>query len=346
FQDCVDRLRRAIACLASELAHRSRYFKSIGAKSGRAIGSTARGTYNGCKIDFDLLISTLLGQGDLDKTKLRAFSDEVADRVAKLPIMAEFCCLAYGRLDKIRLSLLNLGVRGKSSFVIRYALVWAGEGRRKEEPQPFLDITFGNLPQLIGYERSMQSYFSRLSPAECRRLQQEIRLARLVFQRFNGLYGSRDKGFRAHGVEQLIIQAYDYRSSGEGVGSFLSALQFLLDEATCPLNDTKWQCRDLGSFIERFPLWHPGWLDSSALSRDERRRVDLWRMLGDGDATCADTKWRMLISLAASLNYLVTKREEWSVRGLLLGARSILKSARKHPDGGFIFTISESSFKF
>ena len=340
FHDCVDRLRITIVRIANELIDVSSYFKSVGAESGTMIGSIARGTYNGRKIDFDLLISTALRRDDLDKTQLRDLSDKLIGRVARLPIMHEFCRLAYGRRARITPSLFGFGVRGKNSFVVRYALALPGDAAAGGGCQPFLDVNFGNLPQLIGYERSIQIYFTGLSAKERRHLQQEIRFARLVLQGFADLYGSRDKAFRAHVVEQLIIQAYDYRSSGYGVGSFLNALQLLLDEATCPLNDTKRRCSDLGSFTERFPLWHPGWLDQSVISFGDRRRVDLWSILGDGHAPSADSKWKMLISLASSLNYFVVKKEEWSVPSLLLRARSIMNSVRKHPDGGFTFATS------
>jgi hypothetical protein len=189
----------------------------------------------------------------------------------------------------------------------------------------------------LGYVTHVQEYFARLSPGERTQIQREIRLGKLILQAMDGLYGSQHKAFRAHMVEQFIIQCYDYRSSGTGVGSLQNAFELLLEENTNWITSRLVQCSDLSSFRKRFPLWHPGWLRVSAGTSANDGKIDMWSLLGDGDPELAETKWKLLISLAAAMSRMHIEQQVCSITDLTQAALSIVNSIQRRSAGGFVF---------
>ena len=211
------------------------------------------------------------------------------------------------------IELESLGARGPQSLVARYDLVWPNA--RSTGRYGFLDVTFGKLPQIIGYEISVRRIFKNLGPIWAERLRSEIRLAKSVLRSFGDVYGSANRGLRAHAVEQWIIQSFGYRSSGVPVGTLDNALRLIVEESAAA--EATIPQYSFGVFKERFPLWHLGWWESEMGFERGARNVNLWDLLGDGDASEAQQKWRKLIALGLALDRKQSNGETWKIEDLV-----------------------------
>ncbi|CAN0508189.1 unnamed protein product, partial [Phaeothamnion confervicola] len=153
---------------------------------------------------------------------------------------------------------------------------------------PFLDITFGKLPHLVGYEIWMQRTFGRLGQLAADRLRTEIRLAKRALKQVGMIYGSANRGLRAHAVEQLVIQSHNYRASGGLVGTFENSMRLIAEEGRSRSDSN---AVPFETFSKAFPLWHPGWWESAAGLVPFEHNVDLWNFLGDGEPIAAAERW-------------------------------------------------------
>ncbi len=220
---------------------------------------------------------------------------------------------AYLRLLAPRVSLpasielRSFGIRGKRSLVGRYDAVLPGA---PAERVLLLDITFGKLPQLIGYEIWIQRFLTALPPELGARVRAEMRLAKSVLRRFPDLYGSSRGGLRGHCIEQLVIQGANYRSSGYMVGTFDNALRLIFEEGRAA---PAAEAAPFETFKRRFPLWHPGWWETEAGLEPYARNVDLWDFLGDGEPRAAEQRWRQLFALARTHVRLAQGDADWTV---------------------------------
>jgi hypothetical protein len=212
--------------------------------------------------------------------------------------------------------------------VARYDLVWPGAvsaGRNG-----FLDVTFGKLPQIIGYEIAIRRIFESLGPIWAERLRAEIRFAKVVLRSLGEVYGSANRGLRAHAIEQWIIQSSGYRSSGCAVGTLDNALRLIVEEGTVFMADGSVASRSFALFKDRFPLWHLGWWESEMGFERGARNVNLWDLLGDGDVSEAERKWKRLIALGLALDQMQSDREAWNVEDLVAAAKVAFERIEKH----------------
>jgi len=248
------------------------------------VGSTSRETYCGFPVDFDLVVETDVLQARIDRNALAMLSDRICDLARAHPYYALYEQKS-GFTGGSKLIRTGFGARGKESFVVRYECVASGGAAAATN---FLDITFGRLPQLTGYEIWFQRFVNGLLPAERLHLRREIRLAKLALSNMGDLYGSKERGFRGHMAEQWIIQSYNYRFGGFAVGTLDNALRLIAEEGG----------GEFSAYKKRFPLWHPGWWEPSAALDAEIPAVDLWDFLGDGDPATVTRKWTRLCALA------------------------------------------------
>jgi len=291
-------LQSEIECAAARAIHGSPFDVRYRVVEIMTVGSTSRGTYLAFPTDFDLVVCTEREQTGIEHTDVEAVCDRIIKRVKGTEPFEHFVQAAAppgaSARELPRVALQFLGPRGPQSLVARYDLVWPSVAGHRIS---LLDVTFGKLGQLIGYETWLRRQLESLRPQWSARLRDEIRAAKAVLKRLD-LYGSARSGLRAHAVEQWILQGFNYRAPGLPVGTLDSALRLIVEEATDagPVGDLA--AVPFEDYKSRFPLWHPGWWESNVGLGISRRKIDLWDMLGDGDAGAARVRWHKLVALA------------------------------------------------
>lgn len=221
------------------------------------------------------------------------------------------------------IQLESFGARGPQSLVARYDLVWPGSSSIGR--YGFLDVTFGKLPQIIGYEISIRRIFENLGSFWAERLRAEIRIAKSILRSLGDVYGSANRGLRAHVVEQWIIQSFGYRSSGVPVGTLDNALRLIVEESAAAIPKASIPQQSFEAFKERFPLWHLGWWETEMGLQPGARNVNLWDLLGDGNASQAEQKWRKLVALGLAFDRKKSAGETWKIEDLVESAKSGLE---------------------
>jgi hypothetical protein len=63
----------------------------------------------------------------------------------------------------------------------------------------------------------------------------------------------------------------------------------------------------------------------------------MWSLLGDGDPELAETKWKLLIGLAAAMSRMHIEQQVCSITDLTQAALSIVNSIQRRSAGGFVF---------
>jgi len=318
--------RRLIADIQSEIeraASNAILGSSFDARYGvvriMTVGSTSRGTYAAFPADFDLVVHTERERTGIAHTDVEAVCGKLIESVTQTRAFESFVAAVAQSVgarphDFPSVELQFLGARGPQSLVARYNLVWRNTAT--DNPIAFLDITFGKLPQLIGYETWFRRLLENLGPLWAERLRSEIRTAKIVLKRLGGLYGSAERGLRAHTVEQWIIQSFNYRASGIPVGTLENALRLIIEEGTASAHAGAAVPIRFEDYKARFPLWHPGWWESDAGIAIDRRNVNLWDLLGDGEGAAAEHKWQKLLALALVYAGDKTHREACDVEDL------------------------------
>src|SRR5262249_40503285 len=200
-------LQSRVESEAADCATKTGFSKRYGVRRIMTVGSTSRQTYSNVLTDFDLVIETKVVQADISRADLRRLVDELIYRILRTPEFVVYCDLIQETAPLSRRPVVQesfFGVRGKQSFVSRHEMEF--EGKRHN----VFDITFGNLPQLIGYEIWIQRYLRELSSIDRKQIQHEVRLAKRLLSKMGDLYGLGTSGFRGNIVEQFIIQGRDY----------------------------------------------------------------------------------------------------------------------------------------
>ena len=118
-------------------------------------------------------------------------------------------------------------------------------------------MTFGKLPQLIGYEIWFRQFLKNLGPLWAERVRSEIRAAKIILKELGEVYGSANHGLRAHAAEQWIIQSFSYRASGIPVGTLDNALRLIVEEGATAVRGEAIAPLRFEEYKTRFPLWHP-----------------------------------------------------------------------------------------
>ena len=295
----IDALGAAILEIVKSVALEPAFARQWGVVRVMNSGSTSRGTYLGGLVDFDPVVETSVPASQLDPQAMQDAAGKIARAVEAHPAFAAY----RKRIGAGSLALASIGIRGKESFVVRYE-IQIGEARHN-----LLDITFGRLPQLTGYEIWFQRFLESLSPQTQTRLKREIRLAKKIIKAIPGLYGSAQAGFRAHLIEQWIIQSADYRAGGMTLDN---ALRLLAEEAPR---------RSFAEYKSQFPVWHPGWREKETGLDPARAGVDLLDLLGNGNAEEAGrTIWPRFIALAEAHAALI-ESGSWSADALIAISR-------------------------
>jgi putative hydrolase of the HAD superfamily len=312
-QGVVTSLKDAIEAEAARTMAGSILHERYGVACVAMVGSTRRGTFAEIPVDFDLAVLTERDQKDIPHAVLHAACDDLVQSISRMPELARYCRSLAGGVEAPhpRIVLASLGVRGTASLVARYDVVL--DGAEREFRCGFLDVTCGRLPHLLGYEQWMSGHFDGLGSRWADRLRTEIRLAKAVFGQVDGVYGSKGRGLRGHAVEQLLIQGRTYRPSRLPIGTFDNAMRLIFEEGaqTGP--------RRFGEFQRAFPLWRPGGADRDG------RRVNLWQLLGDGEADAAEERWRRLVRLAIGYQRSLSDGGAWSIEQLAGFARRPVK---------------------
>ena len=264
------------------------------------VGSTSRGTYAAFPVDFDLVIHTERERASIEHADAKLACEKLVERVAQSSAFESYwraIGLSVGRpnLGRPSVELQSLGARGPQSLVARYNLVWRNTAM--EDRVAFLDVTFGKLPQLIGYEIWFRRFLKNLGPLWAERVRNEIRTAKIILKQLGDVYGSANHGLRAHAAEQWIIQSFSYRASGIPVGTLDNALRLIVEEGATAIPGEAITPLRFEEYKTRFPLWHPGWWESELFLGDDRRNVNLWDLLGDGDSGATQQKWQKLVAL-------------------------------------------------
>ncbi|MGD9924349.1 MAG: hypothetical protein AB7V13_23335, partial [Pseudorhodoplanes sp.] len=283
------------------------------------VGSTSRGTYTAFPADFDIVIETACEQTCIAQEDALLLCDTIIGNVVRTEAFHHFLD-AIGRSivsDEFRpqVQLASFGVRGPQSLVARYDIALPGSAT---PVIGFLDVSFGLLPQIIGYEVATRRLLDTLGPLAAEQLRSEIRLAKALLKRMGALYGSSERGLRAHAVEQWVIQSLSYRASGSAFGTLDNALRLIVEES-CAGRDA--DRATFQSYKTRFPLRHPGWWEITDPHSD-RRAVNLWDLLGDGDTAMAEQKWRRLVALAMVFDDVRTRRQPWDLETLTRSANA------------------------
>lgn len=329
-----DHHRNLIASLQSEIEAAaedtvvgSAFDERYGVARIMTVGSTSRGTYSAFPPDFDLVIHTERERTSIETADARCACERLIERLVLSSAFKRFGCAiaewaGTPRAVPPSVALESLGARGLQSLVGRYDLVWRDPaiGNRFG----FLDVTFGKLPQLIGYEIWIRRFFEALGPSRAELLQAEIRLAKTLVKQLGHVYGSANRGLRPHAIEQLIIQSFSYRSSGILVGTLDNALRLLVEEGGTVKPDGRFEVRPFEEFKARFPLWHPGWWEGEEGFRAGARNVNLWDLLGDGAAETAAPKWLKLFALGLAYDRSVKGGEPMYINGLAQAANAML----------------------
>ena len=316
-RELVTRLNAAIEAAATQTFRTSPFHADYGVEHVLIVGSTSRGTYAMLPVDFDLAVLTERRQKDISEVALQGVTDELVENISVAPVFSEYCNAinptGHTALDVPAITLTSLGLRGTESLVARYNLI-CGPGIAPSSG--FLDVSCGRLPHLIGYETFMGQLFARLGQRLAHRLRQEIGLAKIVFAKAGGIYGSKERGLRGHGVEQLIIQSVAYRQSEETVGSFDNALRLIFEKGTTAGSGGTLEVRCFEDFKKDCPLWRPGGGDR------EGKPVNLWNLLGDGVEEAAEGRWRRLVDVAIAYAVCTSEGQPWSIENVVSAARS------------------------
>jgi hypothetical protein len=264
------------------------------------VGSTSRGTYAAFPVDFDLVVDTERERTSIELAVAKLACEKLVERVTQSKAFENYwraIVLSAGRpsLGRPCVELQSLGARGPQSLVARYDLVWRNTAM--EDRVTLLDVTFGKLPQLIGYEIWFRRFLKNLSPPWAERVRSEIRAAKTILKQIGEVYGSANHGLRGHAAEQWIIQSFNYRAPGIPVGTLDNALRLIVEEGATAISREAIAPLPFEDFKTRFPLWHPGWWEGELGLGDDRRNVNLWDLLGDSDAAAAEHKWQKLVAL-------------------------------------------------
>ena len=312
-RELVTRLNAAIEAAATQTFRAAPFHADYGVEHVLIVGSTSRGTYAMLPVDFDRAVLTERRQKDIPEVALQRVTDELVENISVAPVFAEYCDAIYSSeraaLEIPSITLASLGLRGTESLVARYDLSFGSTVESSRSG--FLDVTCGQLPHLIGYETNMCQLFDRLGPTTAKRVRQEIGLAKIVFGKAEGIYGSKERGLRGHGVEQLIIQSVEYRQSGETAGSFDNALRLILEKGTMARSGEVLKVRRFEDFKKDCPLWRPGGGDR------EGNPVNLWNLLGDGVEAAAEERWRRLVNVAIAYDICTSGDQPWSIENVV-----------------------------
>jgi hypothetical protein len=319
-REVVQELQRALENIAAGISN-SAFASKYGVERVLMVGSTSRGTYASLPVDLDLAVMTRCNRTDIAAEDAQAMSDEIARRLGRSAELAAYSRLLYESdqdATPISIEFGDIAVRGHQSLVTRYDLVVEGAGIQKKSL--LLDITYGRMPHTLGYEIWIRRYLSSLAPEWAERLRAEIRLAKSVLKQTKTLYGSAQHGLRAHAVEQMIIQSFNYRASGLPIGTFDNAMLLLWEE----LGDL--DCSNPRSVYEdykrKFPLWHVGWWESEVGLDRNAGSFNFWEFLGDGDPDAADERWATMARLARLYYEYKDSDLPWSLEGLARHALS------------------------
>jgi hypothetical protein len=283
-------------------------------------GSTSRMTYEAFPVDFDLVVLTEKDHSQYDPHLVRQMTEELLASVTALPSFRQFTHSVSEFLGaKLRavpaVELASFGERGTQSLVARYDLIQPGVKEPKR--YGFIDVTFGRIPQLAGYEIWVQRLFRRLGPKPAARLQSEIRLAKAVFKRLGDVYGPLARGLKAHSIEQMVIQSLNYRASGDVVGTLDNLLRLIAEEASDILEPANKAIPPIELFSERFSFLHPGWWEQEVGLADTGKNLDLMAFLSTHGEAAANAKWRRIVALARAYNQIASSRKPWTIETLM-----------------------------
>lgn len=302
----IESLNAAILGIVEEVAWSADFARRWGVLRVMNAGSTSRGTYLGKLVDFDPVVETAIPAGQLDPQEIQSAAESIARRIEHHAAFAAYLRLIG--LAPSSLKLASAGIRGKESFVARFEIEAGGASHN------LLDITFGRLPQLTGYEIWFQRFLNGLAPGARTRLRREIRLAKKIIRANPGLYGSAQGGFRAHLIEQWIIQSANYRAGGFTLDN---ALRLLAEEAAEFADGKISLRRDFAEYKTAFPVWHPGWWETETGLSPAGAGVNLFDLLGNGDAVSAGkTKWPIFAALGPAHVSLI-EQDGWAVQALV-----------------------------
>ncbi|MEQ1714671.1 MAG: hypothetical protein ABL907_01580 [Hyphomicrobium sp.] len=309
----VDELQRSLEEIAAGIAG-SAFGSKYGVERILMVGSTSRCTYTNLPVDLDLAVLTRCDRADIAAADAQAVSDDIAGRLAQSAEFAAYSKLFHKGDPDVAISIEfgGIAVRGRQSLVARYHLVTRLAGTL--EKSLFLDITYGRMPHTLGYEIWIRRYFNSLAPEWSERVRAEIRLAKSVLKQIKTLYGSAQRGLRAHAVEQMVIQSFNYRASGLPIGTFDNAMQLLLEEIG-DLEDPDLR-RAYEDYKGRFPLWHVGWWETEVGLDRHAGNFNFWDFLGDGDPDAAAERWKTLIQLARRYDEYRSSGSPWTVEDL------------------------------
>jgi hypothetical protein len=181
------------------------------------------------------------------------------------------------------------------------------------------DLTFGKLPQLVGYEFWLQRFLSGLAIQDRDEFRREVRLAKRLFSMMGDLYGTGTSGFRGNVVEQFIIQGRDYRCDGLEGGSLDNSLTLIAEEL-----GSEFLALAFDEYKARFPLWHPGWWETG-LGLDPRKEgVNILDLIGGGDVVMAERLWGRLKAIAIAHQRYRHSNTEWNLESVVSAARDLL----------------------
>ena len=295
------------------------------------VGSTSRGTYAAFPVDFDLVIHTERERKSIEHADAKLACEKLVERVTQSEAFESYgqaigLSVSRQSLGRPCVELQSLGARGPQSLVARYDLDWRNSLR--EDRFAFLDVTFGKLPQLIGYEIWFRRFLEHLGPLWAERLRSEIRIAKTILKRLGEVYGSANHGLRAHAAEQWIIQSFSYRAPGIPVGTLDNALRLIAEEGAAANPGEAIAPLRFEEYKTRFPLWHPGWWESELACYNGRRYTNLWDLLGDGDLDAAEHKWQRLVALGLAYVRGEKRPEAWDIEGLARAAEMMLQQIK------------------
>lgn len=317
----IEALNAAVLDVAEGIARADAFARKWGVVRVMNAGSTSRGTYLGKLVDFDPVVETSVPASQLDPQAMQDAAEAMARAIAQHPAYADY--LKRTGIAPTSPKLASAGIRGKESFVVRFEIE-AGATRHN-----LLDITFGRLPQLTGYEIWLQRFLNALAPQAGVRLRQEIRLAKKIIRAMPGLYGSAHGGFRAHLIEQWIIQSANYRAGGFSLDN---ALRLLAEEAGEIAGGKFLSRREFSQYKSLFPVWHPGWWEKDVGLSPAGTGVNLFDLLGNGDVVQAgQQKWPAFAALGpAHLSLIETGT--WTFEALIRASQAA--KFERAPGGG------------
>ncbi len=305
--------------IAREVLLGSAFDKAAHVERIMTVGSSSRRAYIEFPVDFDLAVLTSRPHADYDQESLRSLCEEVSKRISQESSFADYCHAVSRRrgLEAAAVATLEIddfGVRGKESFVARFIVELAVAGA--PERFGFLDLTFGRLPQLIGYGIWLRNFLRKIGAAQSSRLLAEIRLAKAFFKSLSGVYGTAQRGLPAHAIEQMVIQGFDYRCGGDRVGTLDNLFCLIHEETRLPASKASERRGTFKHFKTRFPAWHPGWWEPAVGFSSDGPGVDLLDFLGGGDPSLAEEKWRRITALANIYVSYRNDRRPWTLQEL------------------------------